>query len=393
MWRKSNVSIVAPIVPSPAQSGYGNELTVFRKILFRNQCMDWICGVTSMQEGLRLRTVNRTLNKFERPINELKSTLAYNGKVTKVRGNLSFADWRELNTDETDALAEELGFPPGCNGQAFYKFEAGDKHYIIPAGILMCAMFRPFHGIAKYLFAPQGLDNLCMPYGNCEKPELLFFICSRRATGMQTDKAQGILNSLSWMHCFPSARQMWSSAREHAMHGQLGLKLPIGLAQYFGLAQLLPSGDFLIRDFRIRLLRTEEEPIAQFSLHTKAIEYERIIHKLDARLKQINARPKIIRKYPKDLSIPLRNGDWTLIDEEWEAIRGIVVLKNRANRLVNARSLVNLQLQKFSQGLTWTAVTSNLAEETYSRRLFSRMKSDGRWDSLITRLKELRSPN
>jgi hypothetical protein len=315
-----------------------------------------------------------------RSISELKSMLASNGKLAKVRGNISFADWRELNAGETDALAEELGFPPRRNGQAFYRFEAENKRYIIPAGTLMCAMFRPFHGIAKYLLAPQGLENLCVPYHNCEKPELLFFTYPRTATGMQVEKAEGILNSLSWMHCFPSARQMWGSVREYASQGQLGLKLPIGIVQYAGSGEPLASRDFLIRDFRIQLLKTEEEPFTQFSLHTKAIEFERILHKL-----------KVIRKYPKDLSIPLRDGDWTLTDEEWAVIRDIVVRKSRAGHLANVRNLVNLQLEKLSQGLPWATVAPNIAEQTNCRKFFRKMESDGRWGNLTTRLRELRN--
>jgi len=352
--------------------------------------MKWICSVSGMQEGLFLRTVDETLGEYVRSVSELKSLFAYNGTLTKVRGNISFADWRELDADETDALAEELGYSPGCNGQAFFRFEAGGKHYIIPAGTLMCAMFRPFHGIAKYLFAPQGLDNLCMPYGNCEKPELLFFVTPRRATGMQEDKAQGILNSLSWMHCFPSARQMWCSVREYAMQGRLGLQLPIGFVQFAGLAEPLITGEYLIREFRIRLLKTEEEPIAQFSQHTKAIELERILHKLDAKPRKFKPRPKIYTKYPKDLSIPLRDGDWTLTDDEWKVSKDIIIITNRAEYLANVRTLVDFQLQKFSQGLTWSGVISNKAQQVRCRQLHERMKADGRWGNLIILLKELR---
>jgi hypothetical protein len=351
--------------------------------------MEWICGVSGPPTGTCLRTVDVAKDEHVRPFTALQSVFAYNGKLTKVRGNISFADWRELKPAETDAVAEELGFPPGCSGQAFYGFEAEGQRYIIPAGVLMCALFRPFHGIAKYLFAPQGLDNLCIPYGNCEKPELLFFITPRRATGMQADKAQGILNSLSWMHCFPSARQMWCSVSEYAMQGRLDLKLPIGLFQYAGSAGLLASGDVLICDFRIRLLKTEEEPIAQFSMHTKTIEFERVLHKLNT----VGIAQQNNCKYLPDLTIPLRDGDWTLTDKEWAAIEDIVVLINTQGRFANARRLLNLQLQKLSQGLPWSRVTIGQQEQTACRKSLNRMQVDGRWDILVKRLRGLRSAN
>lgn len=346
--------------------------------------MEWICGVTYTHSGFCLRTIDGNQAEHVRPVKELQSVLASEGKHTKIRGNTSFADWRELSTEETDDLATELGFPTGCNGQSFYKFEVEDYRYIIPAGVLMCAMFRPFHGIARYLFAPQGLDNLCTPYGNCEKPELLFFVYLRGATGIQPDKAQGILNSLSWMHCFYSAKQMWSSVLLNAWQGKLSMTLPKGSFSFTGRGVKSSMQRVLISEIRLRLLDTNEAPLEAFSRHTSQIEFERSLHLQDKH--RIRRQPE--KSYPKDLSIPLNDGDWRLTDKEWEEVEPIISSKWKFT--ICPREKIDAMLHKASQGLPWTKVIDGFRLQTDSRLLRDRMKADGRWDALIARLSELR---
>lgn len=344
--------------------------------------MEWICGVKYTPSGFCLKTINAKKMEHVRPVSELQSVLEFKGKTRAVNGNTTFSDWRELTAVETDALAKQLKFPAGRNGQTFYEFEADSNRYIIPAGVLMCAMFRPFHGISKYVFAPQGLDNLCMPYGNCEKPELMFFVHPRTAAGIQADKGQGILNSLSWMHCFPTARKMWSSVLEYARKGVLGLKLPTGKVKFAGSGRRMPSGAILIQSFRIRLLETSEEPLELYSMHTRLIEFERILHKINA--------PKIERTCQKDNTIPLRDGHWQLTDAEWAAMEKFVVIKHRKGASEIARKLIDLQLQRFSQGLSWACVSNEKRELLQCKQFHARMKADGRWTKLIDTLTEFR---
>lgn len=344
--------------------------------------MNWILGVRWASNGPYLKLLNRELGEHTKPVRELQSQLSFAQSNAKVRGRTSFAHWRRLTEPEVLSLAKEQGFSGSVAGQTFYAFESDGQRQVIPAGVLMCAMFRPLIGIARYVFAPQGLDNLCQPYGDREKPDILFFTNPRMATGMQADKAEGIINSLSWMHCFPSARRMWGSALNHARAGQLDLTLPNGDIQYYGSGTGLRSGDTLIHQFHIRLLETDEEPFEQFSRHTKVIEFERILHKLDT------SRQK--RTGTKDATIPLRHGDWTITDSEWSIIRDDVLRKRSRGTEGNLRRILNLQLEKLSQGLSWSAVAADSSEQSVCRKYLNRMTADGRWEFLIGKLAELR---
>lgn len=345
--------------------------------------MDWIQGVKWSPSGFLIDTIDVEGFECSRPISELQAVIGAKGPKRRVRGRLSFNDLRRLNKDEVADLSLELGIASTKAAQAFFALSMDGKSIVMPAATLMCAMFRPFHGISRYLFAPQGLDSLCIPQGNVPNPEVLFFRSPRAATGMQADKAQGILNSLSWMYCFPSARRMSCSVMEHAVNGRLDLELPVGDMELFGNAQLLPSGRLLIFELRIRLLKTSEQPFDAFSRHAQVIEFERYLHKLTQPVK---------RRPPKDESIPLRAGDWCLTDEEWQALQDIVVRKQRKSFVSVARATVDCMLHKTSLGLSWSEVTTDPKNQYRCGRTLRRMKADGRWDEVLRRLRSIRRP-
>ena len=346
--------------------------------------MDWIQGVKWSPTGFLLETIDVKGVGRIRPISELQGVIATDGPKKRVRGQVRFSDLRRLNQDEVASLSSDLGITSSRAAQAFYALVLDGEEVVMPAATMICAMFRPFHGICRYLFAPQGLDSLCIPQGNIPNPELLFFRCPRAATGMQPNKAQGILNSLSWMYCFPSARRMTCSVLKHAMQGRLDLELPIGDLEFCGYAGLLPSGRRLILELRIRLLKTSEQPFDAFSRHGQVIEFERYLHKLEQWVKPHNL---------KDESVPLRAGTWRLTDEEWQGVQDLVVKQQRDSFAKNARSMMDCLLHKTSQGLSWSDVTADPIRRDRCGRLLRRMQADGRWDEVLRRLRSLRQPD
>ena len=353
--------------------------------------MEWIQGVEWAPSGVRLETITSDCNKHFRPVSEIQTLLAWQGEVSKSQGKTSFSDWRWMSHDEVAAVAQTFGFNEVRCDHAHYMFESDGKRYIVPASVLMSAMFRPFHGIAKYLFAPQGLDSLCMPHGNCKNPEMLFFDTPRAATGIQLHNAQGIVNSLSWMHCFSSGRQMWCSVLEHAKLGRLDLTLPASTIQYRAIGHVLASSDTVICRIHIQRMETHEQPFEQFSNHSRVIEFERILHKLNLKKSNLGYPKESKRLYPKDLGIPLRDGESTLADSEWEIVKDYLIRVERVGKNRDFRRIVNMQLQKLSQGLTWCAVVSEDSELYICRQYLARWKADGRWEQFIQALIRLRS--
>ena len=230
--------------------------------------MQWIDSVIWNVSGysLQVRTIQNEVSYP--PIEELPQIFSDAPDIgRKLRGKTSFDAWRRLDHSEVVSTRDCLGFTSESIGQDFFEFSYCGESYVVPAGVLMCAMFRPFRGLSRYLFAPQGLENLFVPSGNVARPHLQFFIGARTTTGLQPDKAAGVLNCLSWIYCFPSAWLMWSSVLGNTRSGHLALDLPIGSFQFYGRGIPL-GGRTLITDLKLTLLETIRSrcPISQITL-------------------------------------------------------------------------------------------------------------------------------
>jgi hypothetical protein len=345
--------------------------------------MEWIQGVEWTPSQVFLKTINKDYQKTYHPICNLKKVFSNDIQGVKENIGTVFSNWRRLTANEINILSKQLRFDSIKSDHAHFSFFVNGKKYIVPAGVLICGIFRPFSGISKYLFSPQGLDDLCMPYGNCISPKMMFFLNSRYSTGIQVEAAQGILNSLSWMHCFPSALQMWNSVLDYSKKGQLDLNLPSASITCFANGRLLESGDVMVSELRIRLLESFEMPFEHFSKHSRVIEFERILHKINSDKKK--------KLHPKDLSIPLRGGQYKLTDSEWDVLQGDMIQRNVNGVAHNCRRIIDMQLEKLSQGLTWKSVASKESDLYVCHNYLKKWKADGRWRVLIDTLTKLRN--
>lgn len=334
------------------------------------------------------------LNQF--PISSLPNVLcnekAGDRQIT-CKGETSFQDWYPLSADERTTIFQVLGLtqqnsndslcaaPPSVQqvGQAFYRFSDGPQTFLIPVGVLMCAIFRPFPGMSRHLLAPNGLENLILPGQNSSKPEILFYEGARGSTGMQPEKAEGILNSLSWMYAFPSARRAWNSILEFARQGRLDMRLPVGSFNFYGRG--IRIGDqFLITELQIKLLQTTEEPFPAYSAHTRVIEFQRILH---------NER-RMTGGSKKDCDLPSHPAGegYCLTDDEWLVLQPQLERTSQIPRQFSLRIVIDGILCKLSQGIPWSAVPDLPFNPALLPRTYSRMQKDGRWESLMLCLRQ-----
>ena len=344
--------------------------------------MQWIDGVTWNANGYCVVERNHQNEVRILPIEELPHVYGEAAcRPSKLRGKTDFGTWRRLAPSEVAEVRDCLGFPRGATGQDFFEFSCCGESYVLPAGVLMCAMFRPFRGLSRYLVAPQGLENLFVPSGNVARPQLQFFVGARTTTGLQTKHAEGVLNSFSWMYCFPSASQMWSSVLCNARSGRLTLDLPIGSFQFYGRGIPL-GGRTLITDLKLTLLETIEEPLPHFSNHTRQIEFERMLH-----------NPGSTRGSARVASQPLpsRAGVYALSDAEWSAAKEVLELPSTNPRQYAMRAVVNGILEKFGQGLSWQEASGLVKSAPLLPKTYSRMKADGRWNWLMAYLLRTRT--
>lgn len=301
------------------------------------------------------------------------------------KGQTSLQTWAPLTNDELTATLKTLGFSPQGNsqllGQSVYRFSERKQTFLIPIGVLICALFRPFSGISRYLLAPQGLDNFILPPDNTNKPKILFYESARGNTGLQPDKAEGILNSLSWMYCFPSARRAWNSVLEYARQGRLDMNLPIGNFSFTG-RSISVGNQVLITELTIKLLETIEEPYPAHSEHTKVIEFQRFPHSERSKTHAIT----------KENYLPRRpcEGGYSLSDEEWQSLQPLMEKASQIPRQFPLRAVIDKILYKLGHGIPWANVPGPSSSMSLYPRTYSRMQKDGRWQILMSHLQQSR---
>lgn len=346
--------------------------------------MQWIEEVIWAGGGYSLKVSSQEGVRSEISINKLADVIqVQETENLKIRGGTDFKEWRSLDSQEVAELRSTLGFSDGPTGQEFFEFSDEDRRFVIPAAVLMCGVFRPFHGISRYLFSPQGLENLCIPDLNVATPELLFFVSARGATGMQPDKAAGILNSLSWLHCFPSAKAMWDSLLVNARTGRLTTILPTGSFSFYGRG-IRVAEKLLITQLNLRLLETTESPYPCFSNHTRAIEFERVLHKANQEAGHKHLPTKVT-------SLPSRHGVYTLSDDEWSAVSLAMDKPATGRRYHPLRTVIDAILHKLGTGLTWEEASPVQLDNTLARKTFARMRKNGRWEMLLDLLQRHRT--
>ena len=211
---------------------------------------------------------------------------------------------------------------------------------------------------------------------------MLFFESPRGAAGIQPHNGQGILNSLSWMYCFPSARKMWSSVLIHARSGLLNLDLPRGELTFIGRGVPV-GGQVLVTELTLQLLKTGEPPFVSFDNHVRTVLFQRSRDKA-------SFRKGTGRRTTKATDLPSRDGVYALSNDEWDNLRESMCRPSTIQRQHDTRDLIDGALEKLGRGLTWANAPAPKNGAVMVKSTYRRMKEDGRWDLLMASLRQAR---
>lgn len=125
----------------------------------------------------------------------------------------------ELEDEYVDA------FFPGTrrtNSHAVIEFSVGKQRILIPAHLLITELLLPSRRLDRFIFAPQGIDNLAMRSG--EGVDSVTMLAPKSA---YTDGGTNTPLRLSWIVRSPSARRSWDSVLRFALgEGTISLDLP-----------------------------------------------------------------------------------------------------------------------------------------------------------------------
>lgn len=340
--------------------------------------MHWVDSIGWDGGNYRVIAVNAQGDKEGLPVSALHNIeFARSSGARRIRVVTDFETWKQVSP--ADYLAG-MGFPKDMkSGQTVYEFEVAGKVFLIPAVVLMKGMFRPLRGMAYHLFRPQGLENAVIAALKGAEPLVGFFCAPQNDFGFIPERAQSILEALSWMYCFASARRMWDSILQWARVGTLGIDLPQGQARLV-LRTSPYENKWLVTDLTVVAVQTSESPYVFADKHPQFIEFH----------KAVNMVPHGRTKPPKQLlALPSRKGNWNLSNKEWAIVEGIV--SSRKSFKYCPRKIVDCILYKFGQGVAWKNLAYGKLNKPVVTAAYQRMLKDGRWDALVGVLQELRA--
>lgn len=335
--------------------------------------MLWIDGVGRQAGQLALLIVDTQRARMHAPLARLGDTLRM-GPATRARVATDFASW----TAQTAApfwTAQGISGQELRNGHGVYHFKHGAHDYLVPASVLIAAIMRPIRLVHRYLFSPQGLDAFCAPCVEADGA-IGLQLPSYQIFGRRGSVPQGLMATYSWMHCFPSARAMWDSIYQYAIHGRLDVSLPKALAT-LTLRSVRQGNYHLVTEMSVVSLRALETPYAFANAHSTELTFHESAGLDWSTLRQAKS------------DIPLRNGRSGTSDDEWSEISPFIERSDK--RKYDARAVVDAILEKLATGTPWRkmpldGLTTPIVQATYQR-----MTQDGRWASVREALLKSRS--
>lgn len=344
----------------------------------KRKSIELITSIEHAEGGLRAFGVGTRKAREGYPLIDLAGSISLDEAPDRRRALTSFKDWTLTSFDE---YAFALGTPVyGATGHLAWAFRSNSLRFVVPALVMIKALFRPNELLFRHLFLPQSLDDICLFGGESVdgSNRMVSLLGTLRDSGYSHSR-ESVLEPLSWLVCFPSARGMWSSVLGEAVAGRLGLQLPRATIQTVVHGSVHAS-NFYVTKMVVVALEAEEAPLEFASGHTRMISF----HASDERLAS-GFKPNITR----DNSIPLRRGNSALSDAEWAELEPIIARVSRFKH--SPRSIVDAILSKLSQGTSWAdTVYPKGIHHTNASIAFHRWSKDGRWDKVLSVIAEHR---
>lgn len=295
------------------------------------------------------------------------------------RLRLDFAAFVRLDTaGEYLRLLGQAGVPE--QGQATYAVDARWERLLIPAQVLVMALFGSSADMRRALLTPSGLDRLARPESAPQKTRL-----NRRRTPdcLQPDRHVAEDRRLPWALQYQSARQSWASVFYSAATGRLDLKLPKATVEVV-VTGISRGKDLLVTRFTVGTLVCHEESVSGMSMPRKFVFRQR--EDRGAPPPQSPA-PVLI---PEIAALPCAHRPLT--DAEWDVIEPLIS-KNTVRRSSGGRAneknrrLLTAIFRKYGTPCSWAAAGCRGRDHTYAARIMRELKLRGRWEAVINALK------
>jgi hypothetical protein len=302
---------------------------------------------------------------------ELELPLSTRSKLFAVT---RLAEWETI--DATEYLAE-MGIAtdlPENRHQAF-SINHNGLRLIIPAILMLKALFKPNATVFQYLFRPSGLDCLLAPVPN---PGSMSVALLPTRIRQHMPIAERGLARLQWLYCFPTARKAFDSVYTNAARGVFGLVLP-NIEARISVRGELRGRTLLVSTLTINSCRPLDAPFAWAGMQPQ--EFALTSYRRFAQLNPVLKNPDLVEGA----------AGWGLSDDEWFQLEHL--FPPRAGRITGdrARLLIDAILLKLGTGVGWGPVNAQCGTTAAVSSYYQACRRSGTWEIIQATLRETRS--
>lgn len=325
--------------------------------------MDWAFGIAVKNGRLVFEGTSRGGDLDVGELEELGSQGVPNcSLLARHKGKLDLMSLLPADANEylnALGLHTAQGLP---NRHQVYECQFDGVRVVVPALVLMRALFRPTRFLLPGMFRPQALDRIRFLDYTRTPNEVVVDArwCGWYRSGDDANQC------ISWMTFFPSAIRLASSVHEFAMRGEIGLSMPQGTARVTMHGKKL-GGALFVTEMKVMLIHANEEPILAATGCSREIA-----------LRGVNRDGHSKDNLSEISKIPFtENGELDVSDSEWAAIEKTLLEGQEKNRVkINQRHLFDAILHKINNSISWRTLlpksgsgnNARFAERTWRSR-------------------------
>ena len=325
---------------------------------------------TSSREGIEAEVGLKELYRrgLPKPSHTLRSRVNFN--------------FSQLELVDSESYYSQFGIkiPVHWDGShQVFRLVIDDQPFLIPALVLMRALFTPSQFLLDNMFRPSGLDRVCHLNYVGDIAEIVLH--AAWATSRSSKKPEHWKNALGWMTAYPSATVMVDSIHVEAMRGTIGLHAPMGTLNII-LSGIKPAATFLATAANVMSVSPDEAAIIKI----KGLEGTIALH--GRKLKGTTYGGRSVK-----MDIPRQDdGSTALTNDEWSAVEPILLSRRlSAQRATSSRrATLDAILAKLSSGESWQRATVNAGHWRTVAHAYEAWKRRGTFSEVLAVLTEFR---
>ena len=313
-------------------------------------------------------------------LSELARRGAPTGQATvRKRLEVQFADFTPINTEEYRTyfgLTERAG--AADRHQVFEAFCGGER-YLVPALVLMRALFRPTDKLLPQMFSPSALERNCRL--DISDGDVIVVVDAKWAHTAEAQRYCSSEGPLSWMMLHPSARRMADSVHRNAMAGRIALDLPEGSAEVV-ITGVNAASNTLVTEIRILAVTAADAPDLPVATWAPRIDF-------------VNRSWAESRNLTEALTanVPLHaDGGYELTDDEWTAVGPILEGRRKLPRQYQhcQRKMLDGVLGKLVTGKSWRDFPYKVGDWRNASSTYRSWNLRGTLDQALQALRDMR---